>query len=84
MAHQKQPDRWKSTLLAATLAVAGAQFLFDRLEALVRTSVLSFSAALHSAPMLLVVAGAILLLADQSTRTPVSGNPGREEGKHEL
>ncbi len=84
MANQKQPDRLKSTLLAAVLAVAGAPFFFDRLEALVRTSILSSSSPMHSAPLLLLLAGAIVLLADLTTRTPAPGNSRRKEDQHEL
>jgi hypothetical protein len=84
MANRKQPERWESTLLAIVLALAGAPFLFDKLGALVRTSILSFPAVLSSAPLLLVVAGAMLVLAEQNTLTPDPGNQRRKEGQHEL
>lgn len=85
MASKNQPDRWEATLLAAVMAVAGVPFLFDRLGSLVRTSVFSFPAVVHSAPVLLVAVGAILLLADQDASHAESGNRNEEQGgRHEL
>lgn len=85
MARKNQPDRWEATLLAAIMAVAGVAFLFDRLGALVRASVLSFPAVVHSAPALLVAVGAILLLAEQDASHVESGNGTESQGgRHEL
>ena len=84
MASKNQPDRWEATWLAAAMAVAGAPFLFDKLGSLVRTSVLSMPAALHSAPVLLVAVGAILLLAEQGVMTTESGGREKQGGRHEL
>jgi hypothetical protein len=85
MSRKNQPDRWEATLLAAVMAVAGVPFLFDRLGALVRTSVLSFPALAHSAPVLLVAVGAILLLAEQDASHVESGNRTESQGgRYEL
>ncbi len=85
MTQKNQPERWEATLLAVAMAVAGAPFLFDKLGALVRTSILSVPAILHSAPVLLVAVGAILLLADRDAMTADLGNRRRKEGdQHEL
>ena len=89
MASKNQPDRWEATLLAVAVAVAmalaGAPFLFDKLGSLVRTSVVSFPAVLHSAPVLLVAVGAVLLLAEQDRNVVESGNrTERQGGRHEL
>jgi len=84
MASKNQPDRWEATWLAAAMAVAGAPFLFDKLGSLVRTSLLSMPSVLHSAPVLLVAVGAILLLAEQGAITTESGRPEKEGGPHEL
>jgi len=84
MASKNQPDRWEATWLAAAMAVAGAPFLFDKLGSLVQTSLLSMPAVLHSAPVLLVAVGAILLLAEQGALTTESGRPEKEGGQHEL
>ena len=83
MAKRKQPDRWESIMLAAVLAVAGSLFLFDKLSSLMRNSSLSLHAIGHSAPLLLVVMAASLLLADQGT---VAADPREERvkaGHHE-
>ena len=84
MASKKQPDRWEATLLAVVMAVAGALFLFDKLGSLVRTSFLSIPAVVHSAPVLLVAVGAILLLAEQGGMTSESGQREKQGGRHEL
>jgi hypothetical protein len=84
MAHKNQPDRWEATWLAAAMAVAGAPYLFDKLSALMRVSLLSFPSFLHSTPVLLVGVGAILLLAEQGA---ISAKPDGTEGggnRHEL
>jgi hypothetical protein len=84
MANKKQPERWEASLLASVMAVAGAPYLFDKLGSLVQTSMVSLGVVLHSAPALLVVAGAILLLADQSAMTTDAGNRRPKEGRYEL
>ncbi len=84
MANRNQPERWEATSLAAAMAVAGAPFLVDKLAAFARTSTLSFATFLHSAPVLLVVAGTILLLADQSATMADPGNKPQKEDHHEL
>jgi hypothetical protein len=84
MANKNQPDRWEATWLAAVMAIAGAPFLFDKLGLLVRTSFLSVAAFLHSAPVLLVAVGAILLLAEQGALTTESGRVEKQGGRHEL
>jgi hypothetical protein len=83
MASNKQPARWEATLLAAVMAVAGAPFIFDKLGSLVRTGFLSFTAILHSTPVLLVVVGAILLLADQDAPRAESGSQRQNDGGHQ-
>ena len=83
MAKQNRPDRWESSLLAAALALAGAPFLFDRLGALIGAGILS-PAIQHSAPVLLVAVGAVLLLAGQNTGTADSGRARRKGDQHEL
>ena len=84
MASKKQPPRWEATLLAVVMAVAGAPFLFDKLGSLVRTGVLCIPAVLHSAPVLLVAVGAILLLADQRAMSTESEATTRtREANHE-
>jgi hypothetical protein len=67
MAKQNQPERWESAIVAAAMAVVGTLFMFDKLGSLVRSGMLSWQAALHPAPMLLVVVGLGLLLADQAS-----------------
>ncbi len=72
MAKKHQPERWESAIVAAAMAVAGTLFMFDRLGFLVRSGMLSWQTALHGAPMLLIVLGVGLLLADQERRAPAS------------
>jgi len=72
MAKQNQPERWESVIVAAAMAVAGTLFMFDRLGSLVRSGMLSWQTTLHGAPMLLVVLGVGLLLAEQERITPSS------------
>jgi hypothetical protein len=80
MAHKTQPERWEALILTAALAVAGTLFLFDKLGTLMRTSDLFSRAILHSAPMLLVVVGVSLMLADAVT-PGASNHP--KEGRYE-
>lgn len=84
MAYNKQPDRWESSLLAAAMAVGGAPFLFDRLGALVNSGLLTLSMVLHAAPILLVVAGAIVLLTEPSGVQHNAGSRHTKEGQNEL
>jgi hypothetical protein len=84
MAKQNQPERWESVIVAAAMAVAGTLFMFDRLGSLVRSGMLSWQTTLHTAPMLLVVLGVGLLLAEQERMTPssvLSGNRRSKEGQ---
>ncbi|HTA25271.1 MAG TPA: hypothetical protein VK763_17200 [Terriglobales bacterium] len=84
MAKQNQPERWESVIVAAAMAVAGTLFMFDRLGSLVRSGMLSWQTTLHTAPMLLVVLGVGLLLAEQERMTPSpvrSGNRRSKEGQ---
>lgn len=69
MTKQKQPERWESAIVAAAMAVAGTLFMFDRLGSLVRSGMLSWQTTVHAAPVLVVVLGLGLLLADQETMT---------------
>ncbi len=80
MASNKQPARWEATLLAAVMAVAGAPFLFVKLGSLVRTGVFCIPSVLHSAPVLLVAVGAILLLVDQNPPRTEAGRRHQKEG----
>ena len=84
MARHNQPDRWESTLLAAVMAVAGAPFLFDRLAALVHSGVLTLSLVLRAAPVLAIVAGAIILLTDANGIGSDSGQQSARGNQHEL
>jgi hypothetical protein len=84
MASKNQPDRAEATLLAAAMAVLGGPFLFDKLGSLVQSGVLSASMVLHAAPVLLIVAGAILLLTEPSLMSEGSGTHRSKEGQHEL
>lgn len=84
MKYNKNPDRWEASLLAAAMAVGGAPFLFDRLGALVNSGLLSLSMVLHAAPILLVVAGAIVLLTEPSGVRSDSAAGSAKEGHHEL
>jgi len=80
MAKQNQPERWEAVIVAAAMAVAGTLVMFDKLGSLVRSGMLSWQVALHPAPMLLIVVGAGLLLADQACR---GQRDGRRKGNHE-
>jgi hypothetical protein len=85
MAKNNQPARWEATLLAAIMALAGVPFLFDRLGPLMRVTFFSLPAVSHSAPVLLVAVGAILLLAEQGTTGTDSSNRGQSERRqHDL
>lgn len=84
MAKQNQPDRWEATLLAAVMAVAGAPFLFDRLASFVHSGVLTLSLVLRAAPVLAIVAGAIILLTDASGIGADSGKQSARGNQHEL
>ena len=84
MAQQNQPDRWEATLLAAVMAVAGAPFLFDRLASLVHSGVLTLSLVLRAAPVLAIVAGAIILLTDANGIGAESGKQSARGNQHEL
>ncbi len=84
MAEQNQPERWESAIVAAAMAVAGTLFMFDRLGSLVRSGMLSWPTTLHTAPVLLVVLGVGLLLAEQERMTPssvLSTNRRSKEGQ---
>jgi hypothetical protein len=86
MAKQNQPERWEAAIVAAAMAVAGTLFMFDKLGSLVRAGVLSWQTTLHGAPMLLVVLGVSLLLADQERMAPAAVAPAksaRRKGNHE-
>jgi hypothetical protein len=81
MANKNQPDRWKSLILAAALAVAGTLFVFDKLGSFMQTGNFLSHAFLHSAPMLLVVVGVSLIVADLGTTHAKSNRP--REGRYE-
>jgi predicted ATPase len=84
MANANQPDRWEASLLAAAMAVVGAPFLFDKLASLVNSGVITLSMALHAAPVLLAVAGAIILLTDPSGVAATSDSRKTKGDQHEL
>ncbi|MGO9127448.1 MAG: hypothetical protein ACLP6G_21495 [Terriglobales bacterium] len=67
MAKPNHQERWESGIIAAAMAVAGTLFMFDKLGSLVRSGMLSWQTALHTAPMPLVVLGVGLLLAEQGS-----------------
>ena len=67
MAHKNPPDRGEVLILTAALAVAGTLFLFDKLGAFMQTGNMLAHALLHSSPMLVVVVGVSLVLADTVT-----------------
>lgn len=81
MANKNRRNGWESSLLAAALAVVGTLFLFDKLGSLMQNGALSLDAIVHAAPVLVVVLGVSLLLADQSG--PASRNERAKEGRHE-
>jgi hypothetical protein len=80
MANKNRRNGWESSLLAAALAVVGTLFLLDKLGSLMQ-STLSLQAVVHAAPVLVVVLGISLLLADHSA--VVSRNQPSREGRHE-
>jgi hypothetical protein len=84
MASKNQPDRWEATLLAVVLALAGAPFLFATLGSLMRPSVFTSLAIHNSGPVLLVLAGAILLVADGGTGEESSQSNAKQGVRHEL
>jgi hypothetical protein len=63
------------------MAVAGTLFMFDKLGSLVRAEMLSWQTTLHGAPMLLVVLGVGLLLADQERMAPAAVAPAKKRSK---
>ena len=81
MANKNRRNRWESSLLAAALAVVGTLFLFDKLGSLMQNGAFSLEAIVHAAPVLVVVLGVSLLLADQSGSA--SRNERAKEGRHE-
>jgi len=84
MAKQNQPDRWEASLLAAVMAVGGAPFLFDKLASLVHSGVLTLAMVLRAAPVLVIVAGAIILLTEPSGVIAGSDGRGTKRNQHEL
>jgi hypothetical protein len=85
MAKQKQPERWEAAIVAAAMAVAGTLFMFDKLGPLMRSGILSWQTTLHAAPMLVVVLGVGLLVADLEKIVPAPAPPpdARGKGHHE-
>ncbi len=81
MANQNRRNRWESSLLAAALAVAGTLFLFDKLGSLFQSGTFSLQAMVHAAPVLVIVLGVSLWLADH--RPAVSCGSQSKEGRHE-
>ena len=84
MASAKQPDRWEASLLAAAMAVAGAPILFDKLASLVQSGFLSLSLVLRAAPVLVIVAGAIILLTGPSSVATEHAQSGPKGDHHDL
>jgi len=84
MAKRNQPDRWEASLLAAVMAVGGAPFLFDKLSSLVQSGVLTLALVLRAAPVLVIVAGAIILLTEPSGVIAGSDHRGTKGDQHEL
>jgi hypothetical protein len=85
MAKQKQPERWEAAIVAAAMAVAGTLFMFDKLGPLMHSGILSWQTTLHAAPMLVVVLGVGLLVADLEKIAPAPAPPpdARGKGRHE-
>jgi hypothetical protein len=81
MANKTRRNSWEASLLAAALAIAGTLFFFDKLGSLLQNGAFSLQAALHAAPVLVVVLGISLLLADQSGIA--SRSQRSREGRHE-
>jgi hypothetical protein len=79
MANKNRRNCWESSLLAAALAVAGTLFFFDKLGSLMQNTTLSLQEVVHAAPVLVIVLGVSLLLADQ---TGVASQ-NKREGRHE-
>lgn len=80
MANRNRRNGWESSLLAAALAVVGTLFFLDKLGSLM-SSTLSLQAVVHAAPVMVVVLGISLLLADHTA--VVSRNERSREGRHE-
>ena len=84
MAKPKQPERWEAVIVAAAMAVAGTLFMFDKLGSLM-SGMLSWQTTVHAGPVLVVVVGLGLWLADRERLTiasaPMQG--GRRKGDHE-
>ena len=81
MANKNRRNCWESSLLAAALAVAGTLFFFDKLGSLMQNDTFSLQAMLHAAPVLVVVLGVSLLLADQTS--VISRRSRTREDRHE-
>jgi hypothetical protein len=81
MAKQNQPERWEAAIVAAAMAVAGTLFMFDKLGSLMRSAMLSWQTPLHAAPMLVVVLGVGLLMADQERVAAASAPPGKTRSR---
>lgn len=79
MANQNRRNGWESSLLAAALAIVGTLFFFDKLGSLMQNGALSLQAFVHAAPVLVIVLGVSLLLADQGGRVRQSEREGRHE-----
>jgi len=69
MANQPQPQRWKSKLLAALLAIAGTLFLITQFDSTLLSRLYSWTALLHSSPAVLAAVAATLLWADDDFNT---------------
>jgi len=83
MREQNRP-RWEASLLAAAMAVAGAPLLFDKLASLVHSGVLTLALVLRAAPILGMVALAIILLTDSSGLVSNSCRHNAEGNRDEL
>jgi len=81
MANKNRRNGWEASLLAAALAVVGTLFFLDKLGSLMQNSTLSLEAVVHSAPVLVVVLGISLLLADHTG--VVARSQRSREGRHE-
>jgi hypothetical protein len=84
MAGKNQPDRWEARLLALVVALAGAPFLFATLGSLMRPNVITSLAIHNSGPVLLVLAGVVLLVADRGTGEECSEPNPKQGVRHEL
>ncbi|MGH9499215.1 MAG: hypothetical protein ACRD3L_08735 [Terriglobales bacterium] len=65
MAKPKQPERWKSAILAAAMALSGTLFMFGKLGSLAHSGMLSWQATAHASPLPVVLLGVGLLLVGQ-------------------